>query len=271
VPFWDAQARRLKWRRLQEGDSASLWTYLDWMLSASSNAAAAMVMRHLVLLVHFGREYPVSEERARAFFKDTPKSELSRILARGIQEPVTRNGLDLEQIRQGSFFTRSGKRHVPGTSSYATPRELLRYMLLLEQGKLVDEFSSREIKRLLYITQRRIRFASSPALRGAAVYFKSGSFYQCRPEPGFRCLKYKGNKANWMNSVATVESPAGENRHFYIVTVMSNVLRKNSAVAHQTLATRLHRFIESLHPLPAAPGPPGSAPVSQTPDHPGPQ
>jgi hypothetical protein len=28
---------------------------------------------------------------------------------------------------------------------------------------------------------------------------------------------------------------------------MSNVLRKNSAVAHQTLATRIHRLIEAYH------------------------
>jgi hypothetical protein len=31
------------------------------------------------------------------------------------------------------------------------------------------------------------------------------------------------------------------------VVVMSNVLRKNSAVEHQTLATRLHRLIEGYH------------------------
>jgi hypothetical protein len=30
-----------------------------------------------------------------------------------------------------------------------------------------------------------------------------------------------------------------------MVVVMSNVLRKNSAVAHQTLATRIHRLIEA--------------------------
>jgi hypothetical protein len=167
-----------------------------------------------------------------------------------MHEPVSRNGLDIERIRQGSFFTRTGKQHVPGTSSYADARELTRYLLLLEQGRLVDEFSSREIKRLLYMTQRRIRYASSPALADAAVYFKSGSFYRCRPEPGFTCGKYQGNVVNWMNSVAIVESPAGARRHFYLVTVMSNVLRRNSAVEHQTLGTRLHRLIESAHSKP---------------------
>lgn len=250
VPFWDARSRRLSWRALAEGDTATLWTYMDWMLSASSNAAASTVMRELLLLVHYGRSYPVSGAERKRFFSETPRAELGALLARAMHEPVSRNGLDIERIRQGSFFTRTGKQHVPGTSSYADARELTRYLLLLEQGRLVDEFSSREIKRLLYMTQRRIRYASSPALADAAVYFKSGSFYRCRPEPGFTCGKYQGNVVNWMNSVAIVESPAGARRHFYLVTVMSNVLRRNSAVEHQTLGTRLHRLIESAHSKP---------------------
>jgi len=97
------------------------------------------------------------------------------------------------------------------------------------------------------MTERRIRYASSPALNDAAVYFKSGSLYQCAPEPDFICLKYHGNVMNLMNSVAIVESPAGAPRLFYLVALMSNVLRKNSAVDHQTLATRIHRLIERHH------------------------
>jgi hypothetical protein len=234
-------------RSLQPGDVGSLYDYLDWMASASSNSAASMVIKQAMLLRRFGTDYPVSEEESGRFFAETPKTELNAILAKAIQEPVTRNGLNLEQLRQGSFFTGGGKKHVPGTSSYATSRELMKYALMLEQGKLVDEFSSREIKRLLYVTERRIRYASSPALAEAAVYFKSGSLYQCVPEPDFVCKKYHGNKRNLMNSLAIVESPAGERHYYYIVTLMSNVLRKNSAVDHQTLATRIHRLIESHH------------------------
>ena len=47
-----------------------------------------------------------------------------------------------------------------------------------------------------------------------------------------------------------VETPAGENRLFYISTLVSNVLRKNSAVDHQTMGTRIHRLIEKAHPEP---------------------
>jgi hypothetical protein len=98
------------------------------------------------------------------------------------------------------------------------------------------------------MTQRRIRYASSPALLDAAVYFKSGSFFRCRPEPDFVCRKYQGNVENLLNSVAIVEHPAEGRRLHYLVVVTSNVLRKNSAVAHQTLGTRLQRLIELRHP-----------------------
>jgi hypothetical protein len=247
VPFWEAGQPRVRYRKIQIGDQASLWTFLDWMLSASSNAAASMVMRELMLLVHFGPAYPVSAVQIQQFFKTTPRKELSALLVRALQDPVVRNGLDLEQLRQGSFFTRQGKRLVPGTTSYANPQELLRWLIKLEQGKLVDAFSSREIKRLLYMTQRRIRYASSPALAKSAVYFKSGSLYKCTPEPDFKCRKYHGNVKNMLNSVAIIESPAADRQLFYMVVVMSNVLRKNSAVVHQTLATRIHRMLEEYH------------------------
>jgi hypothetical protein len=200
-----------------------------------------------MLLVHFGQAYPVGAVQAQQFFKSTPRKELSALLVRALQDPVVRNGLDLEQLRQGSFFTRQGKRLVPGSTSYASPQELLRWLIKLEQGKLVDAFSSREIKRLLYMTQRRIRYASSPALSKSAVYFKSGSLYKCKPETDFKCRKYQGNVKNMLNSVAIVESPAADRQLYYMVVVMSDVLRKNSAVVHQTLATRIHRMLEKFY------------------------
>ncbi|BCR04912.1 hypothetical protein DESUT3_19810 [Desulfuromonas versatilis] len=253
VPFWRPGEGAISYRPLREGDRASLYSYLDWMLSASSNAAASMVLRELLMLVHFGRDYPVAQPVAERFWRETPKRELSALLGRALHEPVPRNGLDPKELRQGGFFTWKGKQLVPGTSSHATPRMLLEYLLKLETGRLVDEFSSREIKRLLYMTERRIRYASSPALHEAAVYFKSGSLYRCRPEPGFVCKKYHGNVENLLNSVAIVEYPAREPRLFYLVVMMSDVLRKNSAVVHQSFGTRLQRLIEADH-RPSEPG-----------------
>jgi len=262
VPFYDPEARTYERHPLQEGDRASLWTYLDWMVSPSSNSAAAMLQKQLILLVQYGAAYPVSAEEQERFFRETPKPELSAIFERAIQSPVTRNGLDLEELRQGSFFTREGKKRVPGTSSYATARSLTQFLLRMEQGRLVDEFSSREIKRLMYITERRIRYASSGVLRDSAVYFKSGSLYSCQEEAGFTCKKYHGNKRNYMNSATIVESPAGQNRLHYVVTVLSNVLRKNSAQDHRDLARAIHGLLGRAHPEP--PVAPGELPATAT-------
>jgi len=221
-----------------------------------------MVQKHLILLKHYGKTYPVSPEEEARFFKETPRKELGEIFEAAIQSPVTRNGLDLGMIRQGSFFTKGGKQRVPGTSSYATPRALMEYSVKMEQGKLVDAFSSLEIKRLLYITERRIRYGSSGVLRPSAVYFKSGSLYSCEPEEGFVCKKYSGNKRNFMNSLAIIETPAGQDRLHYMVSVLSNVLRKNSAQDHRDLARAIHGMLLHDHPL-QRPGP-GELPLSAT-------
>jgi len=202
-------------------------------------------MRDAMLLRHFGQAYPVSEEEIRTFFAETPGAELTRLFQRTFWEPVTRNGLPLDQIRQGSFFTRQGKQHVNGGgNSYATARTMMQFLLKMEQGKLVDEWSSRQLKRLLYMTERRIRYASSPELKDAAVYFKSGSLYKCKEEEGFKCGAYRGNVMNYMNSVAIVEQEVDGVKLHYIAVVISNVLRQNGAVEHQTLGTEVHRLIK---------------------------
>ncbi len=247
IPLWEPGDKRIRYRPLRKGDTANLYTYLDWMFSASSNAAAAMNQRELLLIKRFGRGYPLEPAAIDAFFKETPKGELSDLLSEAMHLPVDRNGMNSEKLRQGGFFTWRGKQKAPGKSSYANARSLMEYLVKMEKGTLVDEFSSRELKRLIYITQRRIRYASSPALRESAVYFKSGSLYKCREEAGFSCGKYKGNVYNMMNSVAIVESPHHDPPLYYMAVVMSNVLRKNSAVEHQTLGTRIHRLIESFH------------------------
>jgi hypothetical protein len=252
VPFWKPEINRMPRRSLREGDTANLWSYLDWMLSASSNAAASMVIRELLLLRHFGTAFPVAAEQEQAFFRDTPRAQLHELMLDSLLTPVTRNGLDVHNLRQGSFFTHYGQSHVPGTNSICTTHELMRYLVQMEQGRLVDAWSSLQIKRLMYMTQWRIRYASSPALSQAAVYFKSGSLYRCKPEPDYQCVKYKGNKDNLMNSVAIVEAPAGAPRLYYLVALTSNVLKKNSAVEHQTFATRLHALLKGLHSAPAA-------------------
>ena len=245
--FWNVEEREFAHRPIRVGDGGSLYDWLDWMLSASSNAAASTMEEQLVLLAHFGREYPVSAERGNAFFKTQGAKGAGTIFLAAMNDGVVKNGLDPSLIRQGSFFTSTGKKRVAGTSSYGNPRELVHLLLRMEQGRLVDEFSSTELKRLIYMTQRRIRYASHPALKDYAVYFKSGSLYSCQPEEGFTCGKYMGNKRNLLASLVIVEGPGASLDHHYLVVVSSNVLYVNSAVAHQTLAMRIHRMIEARH------------------------
>jgi beta-lactamase family protein len=255
VRFFDPATKTLTRRSIRIGDQGSLYEFVDWMLSPSSNSAAGMVMREAMLVRQFGTAYPVPEAEIARFFKETPAAARTALFEKTFLEPVTRNGLDLELFKQASVFTRGGKLKVPGSGeSYGCARELARYLVRLEEGRLVDEFSSREIKRLLYMTETRIRYAASPALAESAVYFKSGSLFECAKEPGFTCRPYAGNVKNFMNSVAIVEHPARDRRLYYLVTLVSNVLRKNSASVHLEMATRIHRLVESLHG-----GPPASA------------
>lgn len=266
VPIVSPSDGRLVRRPLAQGDRGNLYAHLDWMLSSSSNGAASALMQELVLMRRFGSDYPPEPAAARAFLQEARPAELGGLLRGILDEAITSNGLDLRSLRQGGMFTAIGKRRMPTGDSHSTARELMRFLLQLEQGRLVDPWSSLELKRLLYLTDRRIRYASHPALASSAVYFKSGSLYSCVPEPDFVCRKYHGNVRNYMNSVAIVESIDRDPPLHYLVVVLSNVLRQNSAVDHQTLALRIHRLLESFHPKRPTP-PPGSggavAPASE--------
>jgi len=263
VPFWKPGDERVVRRPIEEGDTANLWTWLDWMLSSSSNAAGSEVSAQLMLLRRFGAAYPPSPADARAFFAPAPSPALSKLYLAAMLDPIGPNGLDRRKLQQGSFFTREGKRLVPGTSSTATAGELLRYLVRMEQGRLVDPFSSLELKRLLYLTDHRVRYASQPALDDSALYFKSGSLYSCQPERGFVCSKFHGNRLNYMNSLVLVETPGRNPPLRYGVAVLSNVLKKDSAEVHAALALEIHRLIEARHP--EKPLPPGARPVEGMP------
>lgn len=241
VPVFDPETNSSKFRPVREGDVFSLYEWTDHMLSASANSAASIVWKEVMLMRRFGKNYPPTQEQEQEFFEKTKKSELTEIAMSVVNDPLRAIGISEEEWRLGSFFTNTGKRLVPGSGgSLGTPIGLIKYLVALERGKIVDAWSSLEIKRLMYMTAKRIRYASSPALTNCAVYFKSGSQYKCKPEEGFKCGKYMGNVENYMNSVAIVEHPEGRT---YLVALMSNVLKKNSAVEHQTIATYVARIL----------------------------
>lgn len=245
IPIFDPETNEYTRRQPRPSDVFSLYEWLDFMLSPSSNAAASVVWKEATLMRAFGEDYPVSVEREQRFFEETSADSLGRIASRVVHEPLSEADISRDLWRLGSFFTHTASRRidVPG-GSLGTPKGLMRWMLRLEQGRIVDRWSSLELKRLIYMTGRRIRYASAPTLRDDAVYFKSGSLYSCEEEEGFTCEPYTGNRYNFMNSTAIVETGDGR---VYMVAMMSNVLRVNSAVEHQSLATFIERIVADLH------------------------
>lgn len=246
VPHFDPVEGVNNFARLRPDDEFYLSEWLDHAVSASANGAGSVVWREAMLIRHFGARYPVLREESEAFFSSTPKTQLSALAAAVMAEPLQAAGISMENFRQGSFWTRAAQRIVPGPNSYATPRELARFMFRLEQGRLVDSWSSLEMKKYLYITKRRYRYVYAPELAQSATFFKSGSLYSCQAEEGFRCRQYMGNQRNFMNSVVTVETPAGPDPELrYIVSLISNVLRFNSAWDHSRFAAAIHEAIKT--------------------------
>lgn len=242
VPFFDPETKVLIKRTVKEEDVFSLYEWTDHMLSVSNNGAASVIWRELILMRHFGLAYPnLNEQQSTEFFKTLTKDSLRKLSIRVVNEPLQAIGIARNEWKLGSMFTQGAKSYIPGEGgSIGSPYALMKYLVALERGKIVDVHSSLEIKRLLYMTDRRIRYGTSPRLVDAALYFKSGSLYKCKPEEGFECKKYMGNVENYMNSVAIVEHKDGT---IYMVALMSNVLRKNSNIDHQTLATRIDDII----------------------------
>jgi hypothetical protein len=238
VPVYDPETDRYVKRRVVASDEFSLYEWVDHMLSVSNNGAASIVWREALLMKLFGDEYfDLTQEEADEYWKTADKKMLTEVATALVNEPLREMGITHDEWRLGSFFTNGPDRYARATGgSIGTPKGLMKWFVNLEQGKVVDLQSSLEIKRLLYLTDRRIRYAYSPRLDDAAVYFKSGSYYSGGG------AKYAGTKFNYMNSVILVEHPDGTN---YIVCLMSNILGKNSAGDHMYLASAIDKAIRS--------------------------
>ncbi len=243
IPIYNLATDQFLKRQTQPGDVFTLFEWTDHMVSVSNNGAASIVWREALLMRVFGNRYPtLTQEEADAYFADTPRSELAEVGQDVVNAPLQDLGISREEWRLGQMFTRGASNIVPGKGgSIGTPKGLMKFLIALESGHIVDEQSSLEMKRLLYMTDRRIRYGASSALDSAAVYFKSGSFYSCSPKGS--CGKYKGNVFNYMNSVAIIEQPDGT---VYLVVLMTNVLRRNSQADHYALAGRIDRMIRKV-------------------------
>lgn len=242
VPFYNPETKQLVKRQVRESDVFTLYEWIDHMLSVSNNGAAAVVWREAILLRAFQKDYPkLTEEQATEYFKTTSRKELSDLAVSVVNDPLRDMGITEDEWRLGTMFTRGATAIVPPQGgSLGTPVGLMKWMVAMESGRLIDPETSLEVKRLMYMTDRRIRYGASPALKEAALYFKSGSLYKCKPEEGYECAKYKGNVNNFMNSVAIVEH--GDSL-VYMVALMSNVLKKNSNMDHNALASRIDQMV----------------------------
>lgn len=242
VPIFNIEKNTLIKRQVIASDVFTLFEWADHMLSVSNNGAASIVWREALLMSVFCEKYPeLTQEKADAYFKETPKKLLTDMANDIVNLPLRQLGITHEEWRLGSFFTGGANTYVGDKGgSIGTPLGLMKFLVQLEQGKVIDEASSLEMKRLMYMTDRRIRYAQSPSLKEAAVYFKSGSLYKCDRSKGEECGKYMGNVMNYMNSIIIVEQP---DNCKYIVALMSNVLRKNSASDHMYLANLIDKAI----------------------------
>lgn len=242
VTLWDPEEEKHQRRELQPGDKGNLFEFLDWMMSASSNGAASMVGQQLILLREFGADYDPSSFEQQEFIKRVGARRLGQLFRAAMNDAIAAIGHEPKHLYQGSLFTRAAKNRVSGVTSRANTKALLDIMLKMEYGELIDYFSSDLLKKLMYLTQRRIRYASNSILNASAVYFKSGSLYSCFDKT-VKCPKYQGDRINRLASVASIESPANLPSLRYIVVVVSDVLRVNSAGSHHALAKKVHRLV----------------------------
>ena len=246
VPIFYPETNQLIKRQVVATDVFSLYEWADHMLSVSNNGAASVVWREALLMAAFKEKYlTLTTADIDNYFKTTPKNEITDLAIEVVNQPLRQLGISEDEWRLGTFFTKGAGQFVGSKGgSIGSPLGLMKWMLQLEQGKIIDEKSCLEMKRLMYMTDRRIRYAQAPQLRDAAVFFKSGSLYKCDHSKGGDCGKYRGNVYNYMNSVAIVEHPDGTK---YLVCLMTNVLRKNSASDHMFLAGNIDKVIRETN------------------------
>ena len=254
---------RVSVRRVLMGDTFSLWEWMDHALSPSSNAAGTIIWREATLMHLLGASYPPpAPKREPALWKTWSRQEFTDAAFSVVDKPIVDAGISPEDFNLRLFFTKGASKYIYSKSSRSSPLALVQWMLRMEQGRIVDEFSSLELKRMLYLTRRRVRYVDSPALKDSAVFFKSGSLFECVPEEGYVCGKFRGNKTNVLNAITGVETPmpavstpspdatlmasVGPEPAppvVYIVAVMSNELKRSAASDHARLATEIHQLI----------------------------
>ena len=238
VPVYDTETNKRVKRKVTQKDVFSLYEWIDHMVSVSNNGAASVVWREAILMRAFNDKYlSLQQVEIDSFFEKSNRKELADLAIHVVHEPLRSLGITEDEWRLGKMFTSGASGIVPPKGgSIGTPKALMKWFLALERGSINDPQTSLEMKRLLYMTDRRIRYGSDKSLRKSGLYFKSGSLYKCDKEKDPNCKKYAGNVYNYMNSVAIVERPDST---VYMVALMTNVLGRNSAWDHRVLAGKV--------------------------------
>ncbi len=235
----DPKVYRSRIRAVKTGDKFTLWEWMDHALSPSSNASASMMWREATLLNLMGEDYPPAKID-KAFWKTWDKEQFTAAAFDTVDKPLIDSGLNPDDFHIRMFFTRGAGKYIKSKSSYASPMGLLRWMLRVEQGRMVDAWSSLELKKMLYLTRRRIRYVKTPVLNTSAVFFKTGSLYRCKKEEGYDCYAYVGNVLNVLNAFATIETPADP----VVVQTKTEASGKKAVQAADTRASQKHEVEE---------------------------
>lgn len=290
---WGDNLENVSIRRLRTGDTFTLWEWMDHALSPSNNSAASTTWREATLMSLLGENYPPANYD-KELWTQWDRDSLSQASFETIDAPLLKAGIKTEDLKLRLYFTSGANRYIRSKSSAATPFAVVQWMLRVEQGRMVDAFSSLELKKMLYLTRRRVRYLFTRHLHGFGAFFKSGSLY--RFSENAPRIQYQGDKINVLNTLVeidttppppdptkemappanappsppgneTAEAP-GENSgtakpapetdplknatkpeepaappFVYIVSVMSNELKRNAAVDHARLAEAIHELI----------------------------
>lgn len=261
-------------RRVRIGDSFTLWEWMDHALSASNNSAAAMIWREATLMQLLGEQYPPASYGPELWSK-LGKDALTQASFAVVDKPLVDAGLSPEAFKLRLYFTKGAGKYIRSQPCGATAFSLVQWMVRVEQGRMIDEWSSVELKKMLYLTRRRVRYLHTHLLHDFGAFFKSGSLYQFSPEAPR--IQYQGDKVNVLNSLIEIDtsppppeavqvvtgSAAKSSRkaaavdaagkpYVYIVAVMSNELKRNAAMDHARLAEAIHTIVTATPDAPAA-------------------
>jgi len=189
--------------RAGSGHTFTLWEWMDHALSPSNNSAASTVWREATLMKLLGDEYPPTKYDKELWAK-WDRDQMAEASFAAVNEPLVAAGIDPEAFKLRLYFTSGANRYIRSKSCGLTPFALVRWMLRVEQGKMVDEWSSLELKKMLYLTRRRVRYLYTHSLDDFGAYFKSGSLYRFSEHA--ERIQYQGDTVNVLNSLIEIDT-----------------------------------------------------------------